>query len=149
MRGFGARRTGLRKMPMCCLLTQRSGTAAVEFALICPILLLLLLGIVAYGWYFFTVHSIQQITGDVARAALPGLTASERQSLANSQLAADLQGSPIDASHLVMVVTSTANDVTVALTYDLSTNPFAGFGNIVPLPSQTVTCSAIIKLGGF
>jgi len=132
------------------LWANRAGTAVIEFALVCPVLLLLLLGALSYGWYFYTVHTLQQITGDVARAALPGLTASERLSLAQSQLTADLQGAhQINTAQLALAVTSTANDVTVTLTYNLTNNPFSGFSQIVPLPAQTVICSAIIKVGGF
>lgn len=43
--------------------------AAVEFAFIAPILLLLLFGIVGYGYVFGVYHGIQQIASEAARAS--------------------------------------------------------------------------------
>ena len=62
----------------------RRGAAALEFALVAPLFLLTLFGIVAYGGYFWRAHSLQQVANDAARAALPGLTATEREALART-----------------------------------------------------------------
>ncbi|TIM19494.1 MAG: pilus assembly protein, partial [Mesorhizobium sp.] len=48
---------------------EQSGTSAIEFALLAPIFILLLLGMVAYGIYFGASHSVQQIAADAARTA--------------------------------------------------------------------------------
>ncbi|RVD33089.1 pilus assembly protein, partial [Mesorhizobium sp. M4A.F.Ca.ET.020.02.1.1] len=49
------------------------GTTAVEFAMLAPLFILLLLGMVAYGIYFGASHSVQQIAADAARTAIAGL----------------------------------------------------------------------------
>jgi len=43
-----------------------AGTSAVEFAMLAPIFVLLLPGMVAYGIYFGASHSVQQIAADAA-----------------------------------------------------------------------------------
>jgi Flp pilus assembly protein TadG len=44
-----------------------AGTSAVEFAMLAPLFILLLLGMVAYGIYFGASHWVQQIAADAAR----------------------------------------------------------------------------------
>jgi len=43
------------------------GAAAVEFALIVPILLVLVFGMIQYGWYFFAMQSGTSATSDAVR----------------------------------------------------------------------------------
>ena len=45
------------------------GAAAVEFALVSPLLLGMLFGVIDYGLYFADVVTVQQGVGDAARAA--------------------------------------------------------------------------------
>src|SRR3546814_1310506 len=51
-------------------------------ALVLPLLVTLLLGLVCYGQYFLIAHSVQQIANDAARATIGGLTSDERSRLA-------------------------------------------------------------------
>lgn len=50
----------------------REGVAAVEFALVGPILVLLLIGIVVYGGWFLMAQSVQALASEGARAAIGG-----------------------------------------------------------------------------
>lgn len=66
---------------------DRRGTAMVEFALTAPVFLLLLLGIIDYGWKYYAQHVLQGAVSNAARAATlegnaldqAGLDASVRQ----------------------------------------------------------------------
>lgn len=66
---------------------DRQGTAMVEFALTAPVFLLLLLGIIDYGWKYYAQHVLQGAVSNAARAATlegnaldqAGLDASVRQ----------------------------------------------------------------------
>jgi hypothetical protein len=49
-----------------------------------PAFIVVLLGIMSFGGYFWLAHSVQQLANDSARAAVAGLNASERQQLARS-----------------------------------------------------------------
>ncbi|MFT4089710.1 MAG: pilus assembly protein [Asticcacaulis sp.] len=60
------------------VLKDRSGAIAVEFALISPILILMLTGIFNYGSYFWTSHALQQMANDAARVAIAGMTQADR-----------------------------------------------------------------------
>ncbi|HEV7342272.1 MAG TPA: TadE/TadG family type IV pilus assembly protein [Sphingopyxis sp.] len=51
------------------LARDRRGTAMVEFALTAPVFLLLLLGIIDYGWKFYAQHVLQGAVSNAARAA--------------------------------------------------------------------------------
>ena len=55
---------------------HHKGTTAVEFALVLPVFLILILGIFDFGRYFFVQHTIQYATREGARFALVGNRAS-------------------------------------------------------------------------
>lgn len=51
---------------------DNKGVAAVEFALVIPLFLILIFGIIDFGWYFFTQHTLQFGTREGMRLALVG-----------------------------------------------------------------------------
>ncbi len=63
------------------LCANEAGTSAIEFAILAPIFIFLLMGMIAYGIYFGASHSVAQISADAARVALAGLNETERQAL--------------------------------------------------------------------
>ncbi|WEK41764.1 MAG: TadE/TadG family type IV pilus assembly protein [Candidatus Sphingomonas colombiensis] len=65
-----------------------------EFALLAPILLAVLLGVLGYGQYFLLAHSAQQLANDSARATIAGMSAAERLGLANAAMARSLSRLP-------------------------------------------------------
>ncbi|MBL8581266.1 MAG: pilus assembly protein, partial [Rhizobiaceae bacterium] len=58
---------------------EDKATSAVEFAIIAPVFILVLFGLIAYGIYFGASHSVQQLAADAARTAVAGLNAEERE----------------------------------------------------------------------
>ena len=56
-------------------------TSAIEFAILAPVFLLMLTGMMAYGIYFGAANSVQQIAADAARTAIAGLNEAERNGL--------------------------------------------------------------------
>lgn len=131
-------------------LRERSGAAALEFAIVGPMMVVMLLGICGYGGYFWISHSVQQLANDSARAAMGGLNVAERTALANASLADGV-------SHYVWLkgprakatVTSQANSMTVLISYDASDTPFWSMKGLVPMPSTTINRSATVRLGGY
>lgn len=131
-------------------LTQSNGTSAVEFAIIAPVFLLLVFGMIAYGLYLGAVHSVQQLAADAARTAIAGLDEAERKTLAKKYI--ELNGAGyalIDQRRLVVNVkdsTADGQQFVVALSYDARDLPI---WNLIPnLPSQTIYRTSTIRVGG-
>lgn len=126
------------------------GSAAVEFAIIGPILLLMLSGIFTYGGYFLTAHTVQQITNDAARAAIAGLDDTERATLAREAVNAGLSTQTFmrgEVSHLELARSGAS--LSVAITYDASHDLYWAFASLLPVPSPQISRRATIRLGGY
>ena len=68
-------------------LEKRSGLALVEMALVLPVLLLLVIGVVDYGMQFYVLHLMSDAARDAAReAAIRNGTVSQAQAVAASEL---------------------------------------------------------------
>lgn len=130
------------------------GTAAIEFALVLPIFLVLLLGILAYGIYFAAAHGTAQLAAEAARASVAGLTDTERSNIAKATVAknAASYGMILDATKVTVVAAPLAGDATefrVAVSYNAVDLPIWSFTPFLPLPSSTIVQSAIVKRGGY
>jgi Flp pilus assembly protein TadG len=129
------------------------GVAAVEFAMIAPVFLLLLLGIAAYGMYFSAVSSLQELTADAARASVAGISATERQTIVTNyvnQSSANyklLRGSAITVTTAPFPGDPTRYSVT--LTTDLSNLPLQRANAFFPMPSSTIRRTAVVRIGGY
>ena len=131
-------------------LGDRRGSAAVEFAIVGPIFVVLLLGIMSYGGYFWLAHSVQQLANDSARAAVAGLDVNERQQLVQSTIDDEMPGYTFfSASTVNTAVTSQPNTMTVSIAFNASNTPFWALSSLVPMPPTTITRSATIKLAGY
>jgi Flp pilus assembly protein TadG len=129
---------------------NRSGASAIEFAIVGPIFVLILMGMISYGGYFWLAHMVQQLTNDAARSAVAGLSASERTQLAQGTVNSELQNYAfLEPSHAAVTVDNETQFVTVTLAYDASNTPFWGLDKLVPMPSTTISRAATIKLGGY
>lgn len=129
---------------------RRDGAAAVEFALVAPLFILLLAGMLSYGGYLWTAHSVQQLANDAARAAIAGLDDPERLSLAReavSETAPNL--GPFDPLRTRVTATRDGQTFTVRVVYDADDSAFWALEGIVPMPPREVERAATIRLGGF
>lgn len=140
-----------RKLP--CWLRDRSGVAAIEFAIVGPLFFLVLLGILVFGMYLGTVHSVQQLAAEAARASIQGLTDSERATLAQNQVNAIVGSYPlIDRNYLTVSAATSAADANlfnVSIRYDASRSIVFAFEGLIPLPSKTIARSAVVRRGGY
>jgi Flp pilus assembly protein TadG len=128
---------------------QRAATA-VEFAMLLPLFLAFIFGIVIFGSYLTMVHGVQQLAAEAARSSVAGLTDSERNSLATSYVSANAATYPllIAAKLSVNAAPSGANVYVVTVNYDASTS-FIYTLPFVPAPSSTIVRSAAVPYGGF
>ncbi len=129
---------------------SRHGGAAVEFAIVAPVLLLILSGIFTYGGYFLTAHTIQQTANDAARSAIAGLDDQERALLAEQSAQRSLAGQHYMRGELRGVtITRAQSALRVEVIYDASEDVYWSFQALLPVPSPVIRRSASIRLGGY
>jgi Flp pilus assembly protein TadG len=130
----------------------RAGTSAIEFAIVSPLLILLLFGMIAYGVYLGASHSIQQIAADAARTAVAGLDEKERVSLADGYIEHNAATYPfVDPSKLTLDIKDNpadADEFTVAIGYDARDLPIWNLLPNLKLPGMTIRHSSTIRVGG-
>jgi Flp pilus assembly protein TadG len=135
--------------------SSEAGVAAIEFALIAPIFLILMFGIVIYGFYFGTRIAVAHAAAEGARAAVAGLTAGERSSFAEAQVRTVFaRYAPLltdDPAHLHVVSgpSAEAGLFEVTVRYDLSDRNFGRFAGFLPLPSSQPEVTVVTANGGF
>jgi Flp pilus assembly protein TadG len=124
--------------------------SAVEFAMLLPLFLVLVFGIVVFGAYLTMVHGVQQLAAEAARSSVAGLSEVERVSLAENYVTTNAGSYPLlQPGHLTVNAATSGSDVfVVTVNYDASDNviytlPF------VPAPPSTIIRSAAIPFGGF
>lgn len=133
------------------LITDDSGASAVEFAIVAPVFIMILLTMVGYGIYFSTALSVEQIAADAARYSVAGLTQDERTTLAEDYIATATFDDPlIDRDRLDVAVgpdPDAPQQFTVSLSYDASALPIWGLFSFT-LPSKRIERFATIRIGG-
>jgi Flp pilus assembly protein TadG len=125
----------------------------VEFALLLPIFLLMVFGIVTFGSYLAVVHGIQQLAAEAARTSVAGLNDAERSNLATGYVNANAASYPfIASSHLTVEAVKSAtnaNVFVVTVDYDASSMFIYALPTLVPMPPSRIVRSAAIPFGGF
>lgn len=135
-----------------CFFSDNRGGAAVEFAILAPVYLLMLCGMLAYGLYFGAAHSLQQLAADAARISIAGLDRAERDDLVGSYLnrhAGDYM--LISRQFLTYAIGDDPADLTqyrVVLRYDAIELPIWNLYPPLPMPSRYMVYGATIRLGG-
>lgn len=124
------------------LVREERGAAIIEMALVLPLLLALLMGVLVYGQYFMLAHSVQQAANDGARAAIVGLDPADRRAVATRAVARSLQ--IVNGAHSV-AVSETTEAVTVAVTFTVPPESFLRSA-MVPSPSNVIRSSATFEL---
>lgn len=130
----------------------RSGASAVEFALMLPLFLAIIFGIVVFGSYLAMVHGVQQLAAEAARSSVAGMTDTERNSLATNYVTANASTYPLlvpgNLSVSAAPSPSNANVYVVTVNYNAANN-FIYSLPFVPAPPTTIARSAAIQYGGF
>lgn len=128
---------------------NRRGVAAIEFAMVAPLLILMMLGMVVYGGWFWVAHSVQSLASESARAAVAGLDPAEREALARSFVGAQVGDLGLQPQRASVDVESTASVVRVNVAYDISDHPLMALSAIVPSPPRIIRRTAVVRLGGY
>jgi Flp pilus assembly protein TadG len=134
------------------LFTCRRGAAAVEFAMLLPLFLTLVFGIVVFGSYLTMVNGVQQLAAEAARSSVAGMSDSERSSIATSYVTANVGTYPLILPNKISVNAATSasdpNVFVVTVSYNAS-GMFIYSLPFVPAPPSTIVRSAAIPYGGF
>ena len=129
---------------------KRQGSAAVEFALVGPLLVMLLTGMVVYGGWFWLAQSVQSLATESARAAVGGIDDAERRQLAMAFVAREAaRGSGLAPALLTTTVTSDADAVRVKIVYDAHAHPILILAGPLPKPPTMIERSAVVRIGGY
>jgi len=131
----------------------REGAIAVEFAMIAPVFLMMVFGIIMYGSYLAVVHGVQQLAAEAARSSVAGLSESERSTLASSYVTGNVNTYPlIDPAKLTVSAATSVSDANVfvvSVNYDASGMFIYSLPTFVPMPSPAIVRSAAIPRGGY
>jgi Flp pilus assembly protein TadG len=132
---------------------SNAGASAVEFAIVFPLFLAVLFGIIIYGSYLVVVHGVTQLAAEAARSSIAGLSDSERASLAQSYVTSNVSYYPLILPDRLTVnaaaSASDANVFVVTLSYDDSSSFIYQLPPLVPAPPSSIVRSAAIPRGGF
>lgn len=132
---------------------DQRGASAIEFAIVAPVFLLFVIGVVFYGTYFAVAHNVQQLTAEAARATVAGINSAERQALASQTVSSSIASYAfLRADKLSVSVSAVApenNLHKVTAVYDATHLGLWSLQGIVPLPSSTVKREAVIRRGGY
>ncbi len=132
--------------PLTSLPHDTRGTAIIEMALLLPLFLMLLLGILIYGQYFLLAHSVQQAANDGARAAITGLDAADRRAVAIRAVDRSMGGVGGYRSELRDIrVSETGEAVTVDLAYRVPEGNLLR-STLVPTPAEIIRARATFEL---
>lgn len=147
---FKALRTALTTHERERFTASRAASAAVEFAIVGPVLLLLMSGIFTYGGYFLTAHTVQQLANDAARASIAGLDDTERLALARESTRAGvanqrfMRGAPPKVE-----LSRDGRTISVVVSYDASNDLYWAFESLIPTPSHNISRRSAIRIGGY
>jgi len=129
----------------------RDAASAVEFAILVPVFLVLVFGIIVFGSHLAMVHGVQQLAAEAARRSIAGLNDTERASLAAGYVSTNAGSYPLIAADRLTVTSATsgANVFVVTVDYDASRSFIYALPTFVPMPPSRIERSAAIPFGGF
>nr|WP_182307004.1 TadE/TadG family type IV pilus assembly protein [Ciceribacter thiooxidans] len=127
------------------------GASAIEFAIVAPVFIMIVLTMIGYGIYLSAAHAVQQLTSDAARSAVAGITATERSQLARDYISAEAgRYSFIDTTAMAVKVDDDPDNpsqFTVTISYDAAGLPIWNLYGFA-MPDEHITRFATIRLGG-
>ena len=136
------------------LVQSAEGAAAVEFAIVMPLFLMMVIGVVVFGIYFAGLIAVTNAAAEGARASVAGLTTTERQTLATTAATTAFASYAPFLTQSYMTVQaqeSTANpgQFQVAVSYDFSHYGITAFTSWVPIPVTRPSVTVSVADAGY
>ncbi|MCJ2012221.1 TadE/TadG family type IV pilus assembly protein [Methylobacterium sp. J-076] len=130
----------------------RRGGAAVEFALIAPMLISLFAAITVLGIFIGAAQNLRLVTAEAARASIAGITDAERASIARDTVMRSLaNGAMFKPGSVAVQVGTDAGDpnvTVVTVTLDATTLGLGLFSRILPQLPNALTSTVSVRRGG-
>lgn len=121
--------------------------AAVEVACLIPAAALLVVGLIAWGGYFWIAREIQAVADDALAAAVAEMNVEAREGSAKAEAARALATrSALLPGSMRLSVVSHPTELTVLLVYDASRSPMFALSRLMPMPSPVIVRSASERL---
>lgn len=131
------------------LLRDERGAALVEMAMVLPVLMLLIMGIIVYGQWLACANALQQSANEGARASLSGLSQEERALTARQTVADSLSHyNSIDQRKVAIGIQDDGTTLNVTVNYDMSDQSVMKLP-FVPIPDKVLSRSAAVRLASF
>jgi len=122
----------------------------VEFALIGPLLIMILIGLIVYGGWLWMAGSVQGLASETARAAIGGLTDDERRLMAEGFFHQAMDDHAALERDRAAIEASTSGDlIRVTIRYDVADHPLMALAGMVPSPPMMIERRAIVRVGGY
>ncbi len=129
-------------------LRREDGLVTLEFALVAPLLAVLLAGMLSFGWIYGISSSLQRLSADAARASLVGANQSERLALAAAAVSTGVASFPLvrpaKLTAQVAAVTAPMAGVRVTLTYDMTGSQVSGMTRLWGWTGTSITRGAYV-----
>lgn len=130
-------------------LRDERGAALVEMAMVLPVLMLLIMGIIVYGQWLACANALQQSANEGARASLSGLSQEERALTARQTVADSLSHyDSIDQRKVAIGIQDDGTTLNVTVNYDMSDESVMKLP-FVPIPDKVLSRSAAVRLASF
>ena len=131
------------------LLCDTRGASAVEFAIVAPLAMIILFGMIAYGLIFPVHLSLQHLLAETGRSTIAGLSDAERRNLAETFFDAQIDSFPLlDANAADLQVTDDGRFTRIVITYSVEHHPAYALEGLIPLPASPYTYRQTIRNGG-
>lgn len=131
---------------------DETGVAALEFALVAPVFLVLVFAIIVYSLYIGTRFALTEAAAEGARASVAGMSAADRTTYATARAQAVIASyAPLMSVANATITTSApaAGVFQVSISYNRTTLGLTGFSSLLPLPPAVTTAQATVSNGGY
>ena len=129
------------------------GVAALEFALVTPVFLCMVIGMICFGFYLTFLHELQELSSAAARSSVAGLSEAERDSLAQQFVTNAIARSSILNATDLTVTTATsgtpADNYSVTVSYSLAHTPVPMLASLIAIKLPNISRTSTVVFGGY
>ena len=129
---------------MCHAPARRRAAVTVEFALTLPVLLMLLAGVLDYGWYFFVQVGVQSAAADAVRMGVDAAGGVDPEALAEGAAGEVLADAGLPCLGACTITGTIASEDGYRLLRVAVNRPFEPLVGLVPSPAANRAACAML-----